>query len=47
MVDHPGLETDEIPLLECHQCWKSCAKRSCGKETVLGIAMRCLRGAEG
>lgn len=32
-VDHPELRTDETPLLECHQCWKSCAKRSCGKGT--------------
>lgn len=38
-VDHPKLRTDEIPLLECHQHWKSCAKSSYGKGTVPGIGM--------
>lgn len=45
-ASHPELRADEIPLLGCHQHWKSCAKRSCGKGTVPGIAMRSPRGPE-
>lgn len=46
MVAHPELRTDEILLLDCHQCWKSCAIRSCGKGAVPGVAMRSPGGPE-